>query len=202
MEPVVLAAGRLTPQKGFDRLVEAFATVARDHPGWTLHICGRGPRQDALQRQIVERDLVHRVILMGSIADLEEQMNRASIFVLSSRFEGLPMVMLEAMRKGLPVVSFDCPTGPGEVIAHNEDGLLVPEGDVDRLAAAMSELIEDEGKRRRLGAAAAVKGAGYSLIAVGPRWDDLIAWLTQTGAYAVRSASGPRRHDRPYAKVS
>ena len=167
-----------------------------------MHICGRGPRQDALQRQIVEHDLVHRVILMGSIADLEEQMARASMFVLSSRFEGLPMVMLEAMRKGLPVVSFDCPTGPAEVIADGEDGVLVPEGDVGALAAAMIDLIEDEGKRQRLGVAAAAKGARYSLTVVGPQWDDLIAWLTRTGAYAVRSASGTKAHHRTYAEVS
>ncbi len=201
-EPIVLAAGRLTPQKGFDRLIEAFAVVARTHPGWTLHICGRGPRHDALQQQIVAHDLAHRVILMGSIADLEEQMAGASMFVLSSRFEGLPMVMLEAMRKGLPVVSFDCPTGPVEVIADGEDGVLVPEGDVGALAAAMIDLIEDEGKRRRLGASAAVKGAGYSLSAIGPRWEDLITWLSGTGAYAVRSASGSKPHYGTYAEVS
>jgi glycosyltransferase involved in cell wall biosynthesis len=201
-KPVVLAAGRLTPQKGFDRLVDAFAAVAREHSGWMLHICGRGPQRDALQRRIVERDLADRVILMGPIADLAEQMTKASLFVLSSRYEGLPMVMLEAMRKGLPVVSFDCPTGPGEVIEHGVDGILVPEGDVAGLAAAMLELVEDEGERRRLGAAAALKGAAYSPEAVGPRWEDLIAWLTRTGDYAVRSDSGATRHYQPYVEVS
>jgi glycosyltransferase involved in cell wall biosynthesis len=201
-EPVILAAGRLTYQKGFDRLIEAFAAVARKHPDWTLHICGRGRRRDALQRQIVEGDLAHRAILMGSIANLEEQMAGASMFVLSSRFEGLPMVMLEAMRKGLPVVSFDCPTGPAEVIEHRVDGVLVPEGDVPALAEAMIELVEDEDERHRLGAAAVTKGAAYSPEAIGPLWEDLIAWLTRTGVYTVRRDSGPKRHHRSYVEVS
>jgi glycosyltransferase involved in cell wall biosynthesis len=201
-EPVVLAAGRLTPQKGFDRLIDAFAAVAREHPGWMLHICGRGPQRDALQRRIVERDLADRVILMGPIAHLEEQMAKASLFVLSSRYEGLPMVMLEAMRKGLPVVSFDCPTGPGEVIEPGVDGILVPDGDVPGLAEAMLALVADAGERRRLGTAAALKGAAYSPEAVGPRWEDLIAWLTRTGGYAVRSDSGATRHHRTYVEVS
>jgi glycosyltransferase involved in cell wall biosynthesis len=110
--------------------------------------------------------------------------------------------MLEAMRKGLPVVSFDCPTGPAEVIEDGVDGILVPEGDVPALADAMRELIEDEGERRRLGSAAAAKGAAYSPEAIGPQWEDLIAWLTCTGDYAVRRDSGPRRHHRRYVEVS
>jgi glycosyltransferase involved in cell wall biosynthesis len=84
------------------------------------------------------------------------------------------MVMLEAMSKGLPVVSFDCPTGPREVIDHGENGMLVPEGDVQALTGAMLELIEDDEKRHRYGAAAAATAATYAMSAVGPEWDELL----------------------------
>jgi glycosyltransferase involved in cell wall biosynthesis len=171
--PIVLAAGRLTPQKGFDRLIPAFAWVVREHPDWTLRICGRGPKRAALERMITEHQLTDNVELMPAVSNLPEQMRMASFFVISSRFEGLPMVMLEAMSAGLPVVSFDCPTGPREVITDGRDGLLVPEGNTVRLAEAMKELIEDAERRRSYGAAATAKAASYSLNAVGPRWDTL-----------------------------
>jgi glycosyltransferase involved in cell wall biosynthesis len=176
-EPVVLAAGRLTPQKGFDMLIDAFARLVRDHSEWTLRICGRGPLRAELLSQVAAAGLDEQVSLMGPVQDLEEQMAHASIFALSSRFEGLPMVLLEAMSTGLPVVSFDCPTGPGEVIADEEDGMLVPNGDVGAFASAMGELIEDVEKRRRLGTAARKKAAGYSLHAVGPKWEALLEQL-------------------------
>jgi glycosyltransferase involved in cell wall biosynthesis len=173
--PIVLAAGRLIRQKGFDRLIPAFARVARRHPDWSLRICGRGPKRKALQRQIEDHELTDKVTLPGAVTNLDEQMANASLFVLSSRFEGLPMVILEAMSKGLPVVSFDCPTGPREVIDHGRDGILVPDGDIDALAAAIVELIDDDEKRRRYGAAAVAKAQLYSLDVVGPLWEALLA---------------------------
>jgi glycosyltransferase involved in cell wall biosynthesis len=175
--PIVVAAGRLSYQKGFDRLIGAFAKVAVLHPDWTLRIFGRGPRRKALQRLIDKHRLADNVVLMGADPTLDEQMANASLFVLSSRFEGLPMVMLEAMSKGLPIVSFDCPTGPGEVIDHGRDGILVPDGDADGLAAAMIELIGDADKRRRYGAAAADAATGFSLDRVGARWETLFESL-------------------------
>jgi glycosyltransferase involved in cell wall biosynthesis len=176
-DPVVLAAGRLTPQKGYDRLIRAFAKVAQKHPEWTLRICGSGGRRRALGRLIRKCGVSENVRLMGAVKNLEDEMASASLFVLSSRFEGLPMVMLEAMRKGLPVVSFDCPTGPREVIEDGKDGMLVADGDLDALAGAMIELIEDDQKRFRYGAAAAAKAAGFSLAVVGPKWDALLSSL-------------------------
>jgi glycosyltransferase involved in cell wall biosynthesis len=176
-EPVAIAGGRLTSQKGFDRLIPAFGIAARKHPDWTLVICGRGPKRKQLERLVEEHGLADKVVLRGPVPDFEEQLESASLFVLSSRFEGLPMVMLEAMSKGLPVVAFDCPTGPAELIDQRSDGILVREGDVDGLAAAMEELIEDPGKRRRFGAAAMAKAASFSLSVVGPQWDSLLAIL-------------------------
>jgi glycosyltransferase involved in cell wall biosynthesis len=107
---------------------------------------------------------------------MERQMANASMFVLSSRFEGLPMVLLEAMRAGLPVVAFDCPTGPREVVADGETGLLIEDGDEAALGAAMLRLIDDEALRRRFGAAGRRRvESEYTMDAVGSRWEALIA---------------------------
>lgn len=171
---VILAAGRLTGQKGFDLLLDAFAPVAAAHPGWTLRIFGSGPRRDALVRRIAENGLDGRVVLRGRTPDLAGEMERAAMYVLSSRFEGLPMVVIEAMGKGLPVVAFDCPTGPRELIDHGRDGLLVPPEDVAGLTAALCTLIEDGALRDRLGEAALVSSRAYCLDRVGPQWLGLL----------------------------
>jgi glycosyltransferase involved in cell wall biosynthesis len=173
-EPVVIAAGRLSSQKGFDRLIRAFAWIAEDCPGWTLRICGNGPERLALERQVVELGLQGRVTLAGPVERLDREFEGASIFVLSSRFEGLPMVLLEAMSKGLPVVAFDCPTGPREVIRHPDDGILIGNGDEPALGRAILALINDPARRRRLGAAAMERSGDYSLAVVAPRWRELL----------------------------
>ncbi|HET8537065.1 MAG TPA: glycosyltransferase family 4 protein [Solirubrobacteraceae bacterium] len=176
--PVVLAAGRLTLQKGFDMLIPAFAQVVARHPEWTLRICGGGPQRHALAHQVVELGLSHNVFLMGPVDHLERQMAQASMFVLSSRHEGLPMVMVEAMSLGVPVVSFDCPTGPRDVIEDGRSGILVPADDVDALARAMLSVIEDPERRHELGAGAARRAQDYALESIGPRWEALIEELT------------------------
>jgi glycosyltransferase involved in cell wall biosynthesis len=178
--PVILAAGRLTLQKGFDLLIPAFAKIAERHPEWTLRICGDGPQRWRLTRLILEHGLSNNVLLMGPVDRLDLQMSQASLFVLSSRFEGLPMVMIEAMSLGLPVVSFDCPTGPREVIEDGRSGVLVSDGDVDALALAMLAVVEDPERRRALGAGAAERARDYALESIGPRWEALIAELDES----------------------
>jgi glycosyltransferase involved in cell wall biosynthesis len=177
--PIVVAAGRLTHQKGFDRLVNAYATVAERQPDWTLRICGTGPNEERLRRRVVRANLHNHVLLLGDVRRIERQFEEASIFVLSSRSEGFPMVLIEAMSKGLPVVSFDCPTGPAEIVDHGVDGLLVPHGDVPALADALLSLMADPQRRRRMGAAATAKAATFSLEAIGPRWDELLDSVTK-----------------------
>jgi glycosyltransferase involved in cell wall biosynthesis len=178
----ILAAGRLTRQKGFDMLVPAFARVSAAHPEWTLRICGGGPERGALRGLAREHDVDGRVELPGPVGDVQAEMAEASLFVLSSRFEGLPMVLLEAMDKGMAVVSFDCPTGPRELIDDHRNGILVPPDDVEGLADAMLELIEDPALRRRCGAAARETAREYALEAVGPRWDRLLGALSGAGS--------------------
>jgi glycosyltransferase involved in cell wall biosynthesis len=119
------------------------------------------------------------VHLMGSTNTMGEELAKASVYAMSSRFEGFPMVLLEAMSKGLAVVSFDCPRGPADLITPGEDGLLVPNGDVDGLARGLLQLIEDEELRRRMGAAAVRTAARYEVEAVGRQWDRLLADLLE-----------------------
>jgi glycosyltransferase involved in cell wall biosynthesis len=175
--PIVVAAGRLTPQKGFDLLIPAFAQVARSHPEWQLHIYGGGPKHARLRRLVLKHDLYNNVLLMGQTQHLGEELAQASVFALSSRHEGFGMVIIEAMSKGVPVVSFDCPRGPSEIIEDGVDGVLVPNGDVDAFAAGLLGLVEDEALRRRMGQAALAKAARYELGVVGAQWDELLATL-------------------------
>ena len=178
--PVVVTAGRLAPVKGFDRLIQAFTWVAEAHPGWQLRICGRGGQRRALAALIAELRLEGHVELVGAVRDVEAELEAASIFVLSSRIEGLPLALLEAMRKGLAVVSFEA--AARGLIEDGVDGLLAPGCDEQALARAICALIESEALRRRLGAAARRKAAAYAIEVVGPHWDELVEALHRGGA--------------------
>ena len=179
---VMVAAGRLLSQKGFDMLLDAFAVVSARHPDWQLWIFGSGPWQNRLAAQIDHLGLTGRAHLKGATTRLDEQLAAASIFVLSSRFEGLPMVLLEAMAAGLPPVAFDCPTGPAEVLHHGTSGLLVPPMDTDALAAGICSLIEDPAKRRAMGAAAYERSRTYSMSSVTLQWERLFTDLADERA--------------------
>jgi glycosyltransferase involved in cell wall biosynthesis len=172
-----VAAGRLTPQKGFDLLIPAFADVVREHPGWQLRIHGAGPQRAELRQAILDHDLYNLVFLMGPTPVLGAALAQGSIFVLSSRFEGFGMVIVEAMSKGLAVVSFDCERGPAEIISNGEDGLLVPALDTNALAAAITALASDRERRAQLGAAAVQTARRYDRVAIGARWDELLGAL-------------------------
>jgi glycosyltransferase involved in cell wall biosynthesis len=179
---VILAAGRLTQQKGFDLLIDAFGPVAERHPDWELRIYGGGSHRKALAAQIERAGLAGRARLMGVVDGLGPAMSEASVYALSSRFEGFPMVLLEAMSKGLAVAAFDCPNGPSDAIEDGVDGRIVGPEDVPALTAALLELVEDEALRRRLGAAAVRTATRYELAAIGARWDALLAELSGAGA--------------------
>ena len=177
---IVVAAGRLTRQKGFDLLVQAFAQVVEQHPDWQLRIYGSGQQREKLRTLIEERHLYNHVLLMGRSEQLDEELTKASMYVLSSRFEGFGMVIIEAMAHGVPVVSFNCPHGPADIITDGRDGLLVPAQDVDGMAAGISKLIASESLRRDLGMAGLETAARYSPEAVTPMWEQLFGELLAT----------------------
>jgi glycosyltransferase involved in cell wall biosynthesis len=171
----VIAAGRLNTQKGFDLLIAAFATVAREAPEWRLRIYGSGPEHDRLEAQIDALGLAGRVTLMGRTQHLGEAMAAASVFALSSRFEGFGMVIVEAMSHGLPVVSFDCPHGPHDIVGGH--GVLVPPEDVGALAAAFLELVRDPARRRALADASRRRAHDFDVATIGPDFEGLLATL-------------------------
>ena len=170
----MLAAGRLVSQKGFDYLIPAFAQVAAAHPDWRLRICGRGKLRKRLQGMIEDHGLADVVTLAPPADDMGAELESASVFALSSRFEGFPLMLLEAMSKGMAVVSFDCPTGPADLIDDHRNGVLAPPRDAEALATALLEMVEDAELRRRCAAAAVETARRYRMEAIGPLWDDLL----------------------------
>lgn len=189
---VVVAAGRITRQKGFDRLVDAWARVARRHPDWRVDIFGRGD-PEKLQARIDRKGLTGAVRLRGFTDEPYQRFAESAIYVLSSRSEGFPMVLLEAMGCGLPLVAFDCRTGPADIVEDGVNGLLVPDGDVKALAAALERLIGDPELRRSMGAAGIEAARRYAPERVAARWERLFEDLRRTSAGHVAARARSSR---------
>lgn len=174
-ERLIIAVGRFSAQKGFDILLRAFDLASRGQSDWRLVILGDGPLRDELERDRQELDLGSTVDLPGWAGNVADWYRRADVFVLSSRFEGFPNVLLEAMAHGVAAVSFDCHTGPSDLIEHGRNGLLVDESAGSAgLADALSRIMQDHGLRERLAANARRAGEDFSLQRIGAQWDQLI----------------------------
>ena len=173
----VIAAGRYVNQKGFDRLISAWQKVSSRHPDWVLKIYGDGGGRESLQQQITELGLNENCILEHSVSDIAVKFQESSIFVLSSRYEGFGLVIVEAMSCGLPVVSFACHCGPRDIITEETDGFLVPEGDIDGLAEKINLLIEEDHFRKNMGKMARLKAENYKMEKVGVQWTALFESL-------------------------
>ena len=172
---ILTAVGRLTHQKGFDLLLEAFARIADRHPEWKLVIWGEGDDRKSLEALRDALGLKGRVEMPGVTERPGLWVETADVFVLSSRYEGWGIVLLEAMAAGLPVVSFACEWGPAAMVEHGRDGILVPSNDVIALADALSNMLGDGALRTRLGANAEVSAKRYLPDRILSRWDAVAA---------------------------
>jgi glycosyltransferase involved in cell wall biosynthesis len=176
----ILAMGRLDHQKGFDMLIRAFSAISANHINWTLEIWGDGPDRIALEALVNELGLKDRVKLPGVTREPFEKFKAADVFVLSSRHEGFPLVLCEAMACGLPVISFDCMTGPRDIIRDGVDGVLVPSGQVEALIQSMDLLIRNPDMRKHLAVKATDIVKRLSMNAIMGQWKDLINRVINT----------------------
>lgn len=166
----VIAVGRYVYQKGFDLLLQAWARVEKLHPDWQLAIFGDGDRTPYQQQAALLGLSPQRCQLNGPTSNIQQEYANSSLFVFSSRFEGFGMVLVEAMACGLPVISFACPCGPKDIVKHGEDGLLVENGNVEALAAALSQLMSNEALRRSMSVAAQGNVQRFGMQQIAERW--------------------------------
>lgn len=180
MNKRVIAVGRLDYQKGFDRLIQAWELVQHTgkFTGWKLDIFGQGEWQEMLQQMIDKAELQNTVCLNRPTKQIGEEYVKSDMLVMSSNYEGFPMVMIEAMACGLPVVSFDYKCGPKDIIQTGINGLLVPNGDIQALADAMMEVMADEAYRKMLSLNARKVVDTYSEQAVMAQWIRLFTSIT------------------------
>lgn len=182
----LIAVGRLVPQKGFDLLLEAFRHVAPRYEQWGLTILGEGDLRPNLERMVEKFSLGGRVHLAGRVTNPFAWFRQADLFLMTSRFEGFPCSLCEALACGLPAISFDCDSGPRDIIRHEVDGLLVPPLQVEALAAAMDRLMADPAERARFSARAPEILRRYSIHNILQRWDELFLRVGATD-HSVRS---------------
>ncbi len=187
----LLMVGRLAPEKQLEHAVEAFAALAQELPLWDLVIVGDGPERKRLEEQIDATGLAGRARLAGPVGNLSDWYARADLFAMTSRFEGFPNTLAEALASGLAVVSYDCLTGPSELIEHEVNGLLVAPQDRDALRVALMRLMRDDSLRLALGQRAVEVRERFSLPRVAAQWDALFASLGVAAAQALNPLPNP-----------
>ncbi len=173
-KPAIFAMGSLTHQKRFDLIIKIFVRIMTQFPPWHLYIFGDGPQRKDLETLINTPDLRERIHLPGITRTSGEVMKQADIFILSSRFEGFPNVLCEAMMLGLPVISFDCAFGPSEIVKHNKNGILVENGNQEEMQKAIQMLIQDPKKRKDLGDNAKKIINKFGIDRVMPLWNKVL----------------------------
>ena len=177
-----IAIGRLEDQKGFDLLIMSWKKVYYTHPDWKLDIFGEGSKKDALQKMISENCLDQVITLKGITRNVQQELLTSDFYVMSSRYEGLPMVLLESIANGLPLVSFDCPTGPAEIIENNDCGVLALNGNINDLSEKINYMIENIDIRKEMSIVAIEKSKKYSIELIMRQWEQLFTEMLSNKA--------------------
>ncbi len=170
----LISMGRLSEEKCFDLLIKAFANIKSDFPEWRLTILGEGPERETLEQLIDKLDISDIVDLPGNIKHPHPIIREADLYILSSRFEGFPCALCEAMACGLPVISTEYHSGVREIIDDGVNGALVPVGDIDTMSDTMGQLMADENKRNKLALNAIKISERFSLESVMLVWEELL----------------------------
>lgn len=170
----IITVGRLVSVKGYDRLLAVAQKVFQHHSEWTWDIYGEGPLFDEIQKEIAEKGLGDHVFLRGNRTDIMDLYKQYAFFVMTSYYEGFPLVLLEAKSSMLPIVSFDCPTGPGEIITDGYDGFLVENDNIDKMANRINELMESTELRTQYSKRAISKLDTFQKTKIAGEWMSLI----------------------------
>ncbi len=171
---ILISVGRLTYQKGFDRLIDVADIVLNNHMDWKWIVLGEGEDKELLQKKIADKKLTGRLQLLGNVKNVDEYYKKSSVFVMTSRFEGLPMTLLEAKNYKLPIVSYDIKTGPRECIQHGINGYLVEDGNAKDMAEKIEKLIVDRDMRKDFSEKALMNVEKFSLEKIIYEWNKLI----------------------------
>jgi glycosyltransferase involved in cell wall biosynthesis len=191
---ILLAAGRLIPEKNVGMLIDAFSALAARHLDWDLVIAGEGRERAALERQVQTAGLESRIIFVGRVGNLGDWYRRADLYAMTSHFEGFPNTLAEALAHGVPAVSVDCETGPRDIIRHGVDGFLVVPGDMDGFQRALDSLIGDAGLRAQFAARAIDARTRFSLEQISSLWENVFDECMR--ANAGHAAGRPEKSKR------
>ena len=174
----VIAVGKQCFQKGYDRLLQAWKLIHHKHPDWQLDIYGTINKSEGLGELATNLGIAQSVNFYDPVKNIADKYQEASIYAMSSRYEGFGMVLIEAMSYGVPCVSFDCPYGPSDIITHNKDGYLVKNGAINLLAERIDNLIADQTLRTNMGKNARKHVERFLPDVIVPQWDKLFNDLT------------------------
>lgn len=172
----VIAIGRYTYQKGFDRLLKAWNIVSKKHPDWRLTVYGGGDKT-VYEKMVHELNINKTCQLNENTPQIIHKLKESSIFVLSSRYEGFGLVLVEAMACGVPPIAFDCPCGPKDIITPMKDGILVENGNIDQLANKINYLIEHPDVNHQMGIEATISAKRFDISEIMKKWDLLFNHL-------------------------
>jgi glycosyltransferase involved in cell wall biosynthesis len=175
----LISVGRLTYQKNYHLLIEIAEKVLAKHDGWVWHIYGDGEQREELEALIAEKRLTEKVVLMGNVADLYDRYPSYAGIVMTSRWEGFPMVLIEAAANGLPMISLDIATGPKEIIEDSVNGFLIPEGDINSFISKLDIFMNEPEMREKFSRAASQKVASFRVENIVNQWCKLFLELIE-----------------------